>query len=267
MASPRTRPPKAPAPLSVDRTFAILGYLAAERGGDTLTGIARATHTPKTSLVGLLAGMLNGGYLSRDDRGAYLLGPQMLALALQVAAKSDLASLARPVLTDLVSLTGETVLIGVMAPEGDVAMYIDKVESANPVRYTVSLGERRELYCTAIGKLLLAHLEPRRQDAYLRKVEFRRFTNNTIVSRRRLNAELEAIRREGIARTDSERVSGASAVAVPVLGPDGALVAGITLAGPSERIEAQRALIEESLRSAGRRAAALIAGRAAVTPL
>lgn len=267
MPSPLSRQSRTPAPLSVDRIFAILGYLAVERDGDTLTGIARATRTPKTSLVGLLAGMLKGGYLSRDDRGRYLLGPQMLALSLQVAAKSDLASLARPVLTDLVALTGETVLIGVLAPEGDVAMYIDKVESANPVRYTVSLGERRELYCTAIGKLLLAHLDPRRRDAYLRNVDLRRFTGNTIVTRARLKSELEAIRKEGISRTRSERVAGASAVAVPVFGPDGALVAGITLAGPSDRIEAQHERIEASLRDAGRRAAALIAGRAAVTSL
>lgn len=267
MARLTSHAPRAAAPQSVDRIFGILGYLASERGSDTLAGIARATKAPKTSLVGLLAGMLEGGYLSRDDRGRYLLGPRMLSLALNVAAKSDLASLVRPVLADLVAQTGETVLIGVLAPEGDIAMYIDKVESANPVRYTVSLGERRELYCTAIGKLLLAHIGRRRQDDYLRHVALRRFTDNTIASRTRLKSELEKVCREGIARTNSERVAGASAVAVPIFGAAGDLVAGITLAGPSERMEEQRPHIEACLREAGLRATALVAGRAAVTPL
>ena len=257
----------AAAPQSVDRIFAILGHLAGKREGDSLAGIARATTAPKTSLVGLLAGMLNGEYLSRDDRGGYLLGPRMLSLALHVAAKSDLASLARPVLTDLVAQTGETVLLGILAPEADVAMYIDKVESANPVRYTVSLGERRELYCTSIGKILLAHMEPARRDAYVRRIPLRRFTANTITSRQLLKSELAAIRKSGLSTTVSERVAGASALAVPVFGPDGALIAGITLAGPSDRIRGNRRPLEERLREAGRRVTQLVAGRVAVSPL
>ena len=262
----RSAPPARPAPpQSVDRIFAVLDHLVAERGGASLAGIARQVGAPKTSMVGLLAGMLQGGYLARDAQGRYTLGPRMLSLAMRVTGGAELTVLARPVLVELVEKTGETALLGALAPDGDVSMYVDKVESANPVRYTVSLGERRELYSSAIGKLLLAHMEPAMRERYLRTVKLQPFTPNTITSVRRLRAELEAIVREGISRTDSERVAGASALAVPVPAGPGELVVGITLAGPSERVRRNRAALEQHLREAGRRLTELVSGRAAAT--
>jgi DNA-binding IclR family transcriptional regulator len=252
---------RTPAPQSVERIFAVLDHLAVERAGDSLAGIARMAQAPKTSMVGLLAGMLDGGYVSRDEQGRYTLGPRMLSLAMRVTAKTDLTALARPLLTALVERTGETALIGALAPDANVSMYIDKVESANPVRYTVSLGERRELYSTAIGKLLLAHMEKSRREKYLRTETLRAFTPNTITSVRRLRAELDEILRKGISRTNSERVIGASALAVPVMAADGRLVVGITLAGPSERVRDNLKHLEKHLHEAARRLSELVAGR------
>jgi DNA-binding IclR family transcriptional regulator len=257
---------RAPAPQSVERIFAILDHLAVERAGDSLAGIARMADAPKTSMVGLLAGMLDGGYLSRDEEGRYTLGPRMLSLAMRVTARTDVTALARPLLNDLVQQTGETALLGAIAPDAEVSIYIDKVESSSPVRYTVSLGERRELYATAIGKLLLAHMDKARQDKYLRDHQLRAFTANTITSMRRLRTELEEIVREGISRTDSERVVGASALAVPVLGPEGRLLLGIVLAGPSERMRDNRAHLERHLHEARRRLTELVLGRDSVSP-
>lgn len=249
------------APQSVDRIFAMLEHLARERGGETLAGLARRTRAPKTSLVGLLAGMVAGGYLARDAQGRYTLGPRMLSLSMQVTARTELTALARPLLEALCQETGETALLGALAPDADVSMYVDKVESSNPVRYTVSLGERRELYSSAIGKLLLAHMPPARREAYLRTVKLERFTPNTLTSVARLKREIAAILEEGISRTDSERVAGASALAAPVLDREGRLVAGICLAGPSDRIRAHRAQLERRVRATARSLAALIAGR------
>lgn len=259
--------PRTPAPQSVERIFAILDHLAVEREGDTLAGIARMAQAPKTSLVGLLAGMLEGGHVSRDAQGRYTLGPQMISLAMRVTGGMDLGKLARPLLAELVERTGETALLGTLAPDANLSMYIDKVETANPVRYTVSLGERRELYSSAIGKLLLAYMEKPQREEYLRTEPLRAFTPNTITSVRRLRNELAKIVREGISRTDSERVVGASALAAPVLGRDGRLVVGITLAGPSERVRENRAHLEKHLHQAARRLSELVAGRASVSTL
>jgi IclR family transcriptional regulator, acetate operon repressor len=255
----------ASAPQSVDRIFTILDHLAGDRSGETLAGLARRAAAPKTSLVGLLAGMVAGGYLARDADGRYTLGPRMVTLAMRVTAKADLTSLARPVLTRLVEATGETALLGTLAPDADVAMYIDKVESANPVRYTVALGERRALYCSAMGKLLLAHMGPERREAYIKSERYTAFTPTTITSARAMRAQVDAIRAEGIARTDSELVASASALAAPVFGPGGAFLVGLGLAGPSERMRAKRSAFERALREAARDLTALAAGAAPET--
>jgi DNA-binding IclR family transcriptional regulator len=252
----------AASPQSVDRIFAVLGHLAGASQGDSLAGIARAVAAPKTSMVGLLAGMVRGGWLVRDARGAYQLGERMHTLALRISARADLASLARPVLASLVQSTGETALLGTMAPDADLAMYLDKVESPNPVRYTVAIGERRELYASAMGKLLLAYLEPARRDRYLRTERMQAFTPNTVTSVRDLRAELEKIREQGVARTHSERVAGASALAAPVFGPDGAFLVGLGIAGPTDRMRAQRAAMERVLKDAAHRLTALLSGGA-----
>jgi DNA-binding IclR family transcriptional regulator len=262
--SPTT--PRAPAPQSVERIFAILDHLAVERAGDSLAAIARMAQAPKSSIVCLLAGMLEGGYLSRNGEGRYTLGPRMLSLAMRVTAKTDLTALARPLLDDLVQQTGETALLGAIAPDAEVSIYIDKVESSNPVRYTVSLGERRELYATAIGKLLLAHMDKARQDSYLRSHPLRAFTPNTVTSMRSLRTQLGEIVSEGISRTDAERVVGASAMAVPVFGSEGRLLLGIVLAGPSERIRDNRVHLERHLHDARRRLTELVIGRDSVSP-
>ena len=249
------------APQSVERIFTILDHLAARPEGDSLAGLARATGAPKSSLVGLLAGMVESEHLVRDERGAYRVGPRFVSLALRVSARTDLASLARPIVAELSRETGETAIVCVLAPEGDAAISIVKVESASPVRYAVTLGDRRELYCTAAGKALLAFLPPKRRDAYLRNAVLLPFASKTVTSRKALAAQLDEIRRTGLACTSSERVEGATGLAVPVFGADGQVLASLMLAVPTQRYGPNRARLEASLRAAGRRLTELVAGR------
>lgn len=247
-------------PQSVDRIFAILGHLARERDGDTLSALARHADAPKSSVVGLLSGMVEGGYLARDAQGRYRLGPNMVALAISVVAQQDLRELARPVLQRLSERTGETALVGALAPDADLVMYIDKVESTNPVRYTVPLGERRELYASAVGKVLLAYMPPARRDDYLRSQRLVPFTPKTITSVRALRAALAEIRDSGVSVTCDERVVGVSALAAPIFGADGA-VAALVIAGPSERMRAALKQHKAEIKDCARSLSLAIAGR------
>ena len=71
---------------------------------------------------------------------------------MRAMAGRELAALARPILVGLVEATGETAVLGALAPDADLAIYLDKVESANSIRYAVTVGER-ELYCTAMERM------------------------------------------------------------------------------------------------------------------
>lgn len=249
------------APQSVERILAILELLAASRAGAGLADLARALDAPKSSLVGLLAGMVASGHVTKDTAGCYRLGPRMFSLAMRVVGSLDLAALARPVLERLVQETAETALLGALAPSGEVAVYIDKVESRSSVRYTVSLGEQRELYSSSIGKLLLAHMPQPRQDAYLRTHPLKAFTDRTITSVPALRKELENIRAQGFAQTRGERVVGADAMAAPVFGPAGEVLAALVVAGPSERMRGNWEACRRSLLAAAAQLSQRIPGR------
>lgn len=160
--APSSAPAPRAGPQSVGRIFTILDSIAGARVGATLSDLARITASPKTSLVGLLAGLCAEGCLVRDAAGRYALGPRVHALAMRAMAGRELAELARPVLVGLVEATGETAVLGALAPDADLAIYLDRVESSSSIRYAVAVGERRDLYCTAMGKALLAYFEPAR---------------------------------------------------------------------------------------------------------
>ena len=245
----RLKGPRA-GPQSVGRIFTILDSIAGNGAKATLSALAIVAGAPKTSLVGLLAGLTAEGCLVRDEAGRYSLGPRIQALAMQAMAGREFVMLARPILSRLVEATGETAVIGTLAPDADLAVYLDKVESSNPIRYAVTVGERRELYCTAMGKALLAYFEPARLKKYLKATHRKQFTATTITGTADLLAELSRIRREGIARTNGERVRGASGLAVPIFGGNGAVVAALLIAGPSGRMRANAKNNERLLKHA-----------------
>lgn len=249
-------------PQSVGRIFAILDSIAGRRAGATLSELAAIAGAPKTSLVGLLAGLTAEGCLVRDGAGRYSLGPRTHALAMQAMAGRELVIFVRPVLLGLVEAAGETAVIGALAPDADLAVYLDKVESSNPIRYAVTVGERRDLYCTAMGKALLAHFEPARLTKYLKSTAREKYTTTTMTSTSELLTEMARIRREGIARTNGERVRGASGLAVPIFGSDGTVVAALLIAGPSERMRANAKRNERLLKNAAAECTRLAGGHA-----
>lgn len=234
-------------PQSVGRVFLILEYLVANRDGATLSELASFVGAPKTSLVGLLNAMVNDDGLRRDTSGRYVLGARIYALAMRAVAGRELSELARPFLIELVEATGETAVLGTLADDVDLVVYQDKVESSNPIRYAVTVGERRQLHCTALGKLLLAYLPSERIEKFMGAEPLTRFSPNTITTAASLRAELKRIRQKGIARTRGERVLDANGVAAPVFQSDGQVVAGLLIAGPSRRMEQNSARNESAL--------------------
>ena len=228
-------------PQSVGRIFSILESLASMEAGATLSQLAISASAPKTSLVGLLAGLTDEGCLSRDENGRYYLGPRFITLAMRAVSGREFLKLIRPTLVDLARETGETAVIAALNHEGDMVTYLDKVESTNSIRYSVPIGENRELYCTVGGKLLLAYFESEQLQNYLRSHRRKRYTDTTLTGKPEILAALEKIRQEGIARTSNEQVQGSSGLAAPIYSDNGEVIAAILIAGPSERMHANAA--------------------------
>jgi len=244
----------------VGRILSILDALVGATDGATLSELAVDTGAPKTSLVGLLAGLTEEGCLLRHDTGRYVLGPRFISLAMRATAGRELMMMTRPVLVDLAEQTGETTVLAALAPDADLTAYLDKVESTNPIRYAVDVGARRDLYCTAAGKVLLAGFDRARLKSYLKATLRQRFTATTITSIKDLTAEIARIRSDGIARTRAERIEGASGLAAPIHSVDGDVVAALLIAGPSDRIHANSSAHEKLLKTAAAECTRLIGG-------
>ncbi|TNE35811.1 MAG: IclR family transcriptional regulator [Alphaproteobacteria bacterium] len=248
------------APQSVGRIFAILDFLAETESGATLSELAVKANAPKTSLVGLLSGLTEEACLIRDEDGRYFLGPRLISLAMRATPDKELIATVHPVLEDLVGQTGETGVLGILAPEDDIASYIDKVESENPIRYAVSVGKRQQLYCSSIGKILMAHMAPQRLENYLENYPREKITRNTLTEVAELRKEIEKVHALGMAATVEEGAYGASGFGAPIFGRNGRVCAAIAIAGPAERLKKNNMANIRLVREAAERCTALIGG-------
>jgi IclR family transcriptional regulator, acetate operon repressor len=140
----------------------------------------------------------------------------------------------------LVNAVNETCNIGTLI-NGEV-VYLDRVEAEHwPLRLQFSVGSRVPLHCTAIGKLLLALAPARRRQALLQSVELRPFTEHTITSRSRLEAELKQIRREQVSFDRQEFLLGVMCAAVPITGKSGEPLAAVAVQAPIARMNVETA--------------------------
>ncbi|MQY26135.1 IclR family transcriptional regulator [Nocardia aurantia] len=165
----------------------------------------------------------------------YALGHAAMALGRAYLARTDLRVMAGPELRRLASLTGETATLSIR--RGDTRMYVDQVVPDQELKMELVLGQPYPLHAGSSSKAILAYLRKEEIDEYLRRNELTGFTDATIVSQRKLRAELMAVRKRGYACSMGERQIGAASIAAPILDHDGGVVASISVCGPLPRFE------------------------------
>lgn len=211
---------------AVERAVAVLDVL--EEGELGTNEIARRTGLNASTASRQLATLAAGGLVEHlPETGRYRLGLRLIELGHAALGRRDLRELARPHLQALVDVTGETATLSV--PGETDAITVDFVQSPRSVRSVAQLGRPSVGHATAAGKIVLAF--GHRGAAH----PLQRFTERTIVDEPALAEELERVRREGSARATDEREVGLAAVAAPVFGQTGELVAVLGVQGPSER--------------------------------
>lgn len=217
---------------SVDRAIGILDLLAAG-GSRTGAEVARELHVHRSTALRLLGTLERHGLVERDPRTArYRLGRRLPQLASVVTGELDLRSVARPVCEHLAVAAGDTATLDVLV--GDVVVPIEQATASTSVVSVNWLGRRYPVHCTASGKAILA-FSPSAVTERLLGLPLDRVTPNTITDRAELEAQLEAARREGVARTHEELEVGLDAVAAPVFGANGEVVGALDVSGPSHR--------------------------------
>ena len=210
---------------TVERALRILERIAAQ--ASTIEEIADFVGVHPTTALRTLQVLESRQFVVRDDRHVFRLGSGLFALANEALEKFDLRSAAGPHLDRLNQEVGHTIHLGVL--EGDKVVYVDKRESLNPVRLWSRIGNVAPVHCTALGKVILAHLPPKERERIVKTATFERLTENTISSADELATALETAAEQGYAVDHLEFEPFVNCIACPVLGADGRVLGAISI--------------------------------------
>jgi DNA-binding IclR family transcriptional regulator len=229
----------------------------------SLAELAAHTTLPKPTVFRLALTLENAGFLSRSQEGhLFSLGPRLVSIARLVLTRG-LPATARPYMQALARQFGYTVNLAVL-DDGEM-LFVDVIESRSNLRMVSGIGTREAFHADAVGKAVVAELEPSELDALISRRPLRAFTPNTITSRAQLEAELHTVRERGYATDVGESQAGAHCVAAPILGRHG-VVGGISLSAAADQLpEADFPIAGAAVREATDAISAALGGRSSST--
>ena len=225
---------------TVAKAIGIVDILAS-RGetGISLAELSVLIEMPKSSTHRYLATLQELGLAERKDSDRYCLGTKVIELAGSFLTKSDLRNESQAIMEELAEKTGETVHLAV--PSGTEVVYIAKIESRYALTMSSHIGSRQPMYCTSLGKAILAFSKPKLVRSILAG-ELQARTSHTITTIEALRAELATVRSQGFALDKEENELGICCVGAPVLDYSSTAIAAISISGPCERITPDRAV-------------------------
>lgn len=232
------------------RAFAMLEAIVNAPGPMSLDELTSELKLPKPTVFRIVTMLKEADLLLRESAGKrYVAGPRLLSFGIDMWRSNTLRVQWHRALEDTVAECGECCNLTLL--EGNQVLYIDRVETSHPLRLHLDPGTRVPLHCTASGKLFLSQMSPEDAKRTLGDEPYERFTSKTIVSFGKLQLDLEKVRKTGVGTHDSELFNDSVAIAVPVLGRKGEIVAAVAMHAPSSRASIDTCLgFIDSLRKA-----------------
>jgi len=215
---------------SVEKAFAVLETLASRRGPVSLAEVTQAVRLSKPTVCRLLHQLEGLGYVARAPGSRdYRIGPGVERIGGGHDPYSGLKAAARPLLRELHGALNETVNLAVL--EGTQVLYLDYIETTQPLRYILRPGESDPYHRTALGRAIAAQLDPQAWAALLAATPFRAGDRTP----QELEKAIGQTRRDGIAAEAGEAADGVTCLAVS-LAPLGHPEAALSVAVPLQRM-------------------------------
>jgi DNA-binding IclR family transcriptional regulator len=196
--------------------------------------ISQLINAPRSTTYRYLQILRDKGFLDRTPSGGYKLGLVLLQLARIARRALDFNALAQPVMEHIAQESRETVLLTRLA--GKTAVCVNRVEGPQTVRISFDVGQVQPLHGGASSKILLAFVPENRWEKHL-ELPLERFTEETVTDLEVLKDQLRTIRSQGYCVSDSEVDVGVRAVSVPIVDTQGGVLAALSTAGPSFRMD------------------------------
>jgi IclR family pca regulon transcriptional regulator len=211
---------------ALGRGLAVLDCFIADPGPHALAELSRQVGLGMPTTLRLIRTLEEAGYV-RQDAGTrrYRLSWKMLQLQDVTQSILDYADLARPHLQGLAASLGEATGMAVL--DGTEVRHAIRVSSSRIISANIPPGALFPPHATAMGKVLLADLEPAMVRELAKRQRFERFTSTTITDVHRLLAELEVVAAQGYATSDAEWEPGLRSLAAPVRTRAGGVVAAV----------------------------------------
>src|SRR5512139_3223413 len=195
---------------TIERVSSILDILGQSPHGISIRELSSKIKLPKGTIHRLLSSLSYFGYVRQDPKTRdYLLGLKLVELSNLLLNQLDLRKEAEPFLKDLAERTKETVHMVIL--DRNEIVYIDKVESdqnSSGLRMASRVGLRNPAHCSAVGKVLMAHLSEEELDRLIEEKGLLKRTENTITHSVELKDHLKGVRRQGYAVDDEENEKG-----------------------------------------------------------
>lgn len=218
------------------RGLDILELFLEHNDGLRVPEITEKLGIPRASVHELVGALVDRGYLrpASESSTRFRLGVRAFELGGAYERDLDLVASGRAAARRVAAECGETVQVVIR--DGDHVIYIVKIDSTHSIRIISHVGGRLPAWCTAVGKVLLAHLTTEEIDAlFPDDASLVPMTPQSIQTRRRLDEELRVAKAQGWAEEHSESNEDASCVAVPIYDRTGACVAAMSITVPNIR--------------------------------
>jgi DNA-binding IclR family transcriptional regulator len=222
---------------SLEKAKNILELLAVA-GDLSVSEIGKKLGMHRSHAHRFLATLRSLSLLEQSEDARYRLSFKFFEWGMAVANRMEVRQIVHSFLMDLKNRHEETTNLGIL--DGMEVVYADKIESPHLLRMDLAVGCHVPLYCTALGKVMLANLPGMDIRKLFHKKKLERRTPNTITSVSGLLEELSTIREKGYAIDDEELALGVRCIAVPIFNYTGNCIAAISIAGPSVRMTVEK---------------------------
>lgn len=202
-----------------------------------ITEISEMLGLYKSNVFNILTTFEEAGYVEKNlENNKYRLGTKILELAYTISSNIDFRRIILPYLQKIAEQSNETAYLGM--PYKNEVLYLDMIIPKNTLPTKSILGDTAPLYCTAIGKAMMAYYP---EDRIMEVISegLVPVTNNTITEKDKLLEELKRIVSKGYAVDNMENEYGIKCVGKPIFSRKGQVIAGVSISGPSLRFSNQ----------------------------
>jgi len=221
---------------SIIRASHILKCLSGGKTHFKMSELARHVGLDRSTTYRILLSLERTGFVEKDEKaGTYSLGLAAFEIGNAYLSQMDLIQVSKPIMADLAQKVQETVHLAVLSDTEIV--YVDKVDSPRSLGVMSKIGQRAPVYCTALGKTLLAFQPEDEQSRIIREIRLIPLTPRTITSKQKLAEELRKIRKQGYALDRREIEEDVECMGVPIRNHIGDVIAALSISGPQRKID------------------------------